>query len=231
MRVPMIPRGAIFLKPTQTLSMLSSLLRDSIPRTCRVIPTGSSALGIEGSNDLDVVIACRDSRSCLSSYTRLAELREIGILRRSLGALFVEWLNRHRDTLNLDAYIATKADSPLVGTFLGRVYTIRIVNLEFKPSRVVSSKCMPLDITIVKPLLDFTTPCRYVAEARGLGRVIFESYRMLFTHLPPRARVRALFRVELRADGLTYVIPDHSRDVVIELALHSRSSECPPRSL
>ncbi|NPA96771.1 MAG: hypothetical protein GXO32_04130 [Crenarchaeota archaeon] len=212
---PILPRTAIVAKPSRDLEQLIQLLELYVPNACRVIPTGSAAIGLPNANDLDAVVACPSSELCRLTYEALREMRCAGLLGESLGTLYREWLARHRSTISFESYNALKVGSPLIGKFANTSYTLRIVNMEFKPHKVLSSMYKEMQVVILRDVLSFTTPCRYIVYAPSLGKAILESYRLLFTELTPGTTVRTLFRIEYRADGVTYIIPDHSSNVEI----------------
>ncbi len=217
MTVPVVPRTLAKLNPVRELREFTEFLKQFLPRKCFVLPTGSAAIGLEDFRDLDAVIVCRGIDACYYAYKAIKCLRDEGLLRSGAGSLFLDWLNRHRELVDFHAYLQLKLRNPLYGYFKGIPYTLRIVNIEYVPTRVVAHQFKELEVVITRPLSDFTTPCRYVVNASGLGKVVLESYRILLTGLQRGTRIKALFRIEIREDGLTYAIPDHSPYIDIAL--------------
>ncbi len=208
--VPIIPRTPLVFNPSVELKEFIETLRSFLAPEFRVIPTGSAAVGIEDFNDLDAVIVCQGV-SCQNVLETIHHLIDIGILRKGSGSALLDWLEKHSRSIDFYEYSRLKSESPLIGYFKGRPYTLRIVNTEFAPNKVLSYRYVEGVATIVKCVSSHTTPCRYVAIMKGLGKIYIESYRLLFTFLPIGTQISATFRVELREDGLLYAIPDHSK--------------------
>ncbi len=209
---PVVPRASPLLE--EFISLLSDAT--GIDRA-NIAASGSQSLGIESSDpDLDIVIYASNPRYV---YEALLELRRLGILKPlGLGDAWREYLSKHSKTMSFETYLRLRKNSVLQGTYRGHRYSVRIVPYTHgfrgcvEPVKVVM-RSVEATVTIVEPITSFTTPATYEAIVNG-RKMLFRTFRTLFTELEPSTTIRLSIDVEL-VGGRYVAVPDHAKRVEI----------------
>ncbi len=169
-----------------------------------VFLTGSAVLG--GGRDIDLVLIGG------WNVEVLGRLRRKGLLKPPTpGMLYDEWLNKHYH-IPFNKYYELKKDSLLLGSFMGKPYSLRITlygrGWNTCRDKVFSRKIIRrAEIVVKEAVAKYTTPSRYRVVLRG-DEYILETYRILYSELNPGEYTLINGYIETRRDN-KYIIPDH----------------------
>ncbi|MGC8983264.1 MAG: hypothetical protein ACP5KA_05920 [Desulfurococcaceae archaeon] len=208
LRVPVVPLSKAYEYSPRPLnraveyakSFLESLLEVELH------PTGSSLVS-EGFRDLD--FAVYGAPAWLVDRLRL--LLNKGVLKRPLGLLVSEYLDKHAGYLKLEDYLYLKKNTILHFYFGGLHVNLKLLEYEKGFGTCVDYVYSYGDYTgvvsIERPLNPHVLPARYSARVGG-REVVVESLRELYAELQPGTYYAERARLEARKGGI-YLVPDH----------------------